>query len=101
VVARALHLARHPRPLHLLLAPFYCMGLVHASRRRLVTSWVLVVTIASMVVAVRFLPQPWRGMVDAGVVVGLGWGLVAILVFAARALGGRPPAVALELPGPR
>ena len=42
-----------------------------------------------------------KQLVDAGVVAGLGWGLVAILVFAARALGGRPPAVALELPGPR
>src|SRR5690606_32905631 len=40
VVARALYLARNPRPVHVLLAPFFCMGLVHARRRRLVASWV-------------------------------------------------------------
>ena len=33
VVARALHLAREPRPLHVVLAPLYCMTLVHATRR--------------------------------------------------------------------
>lgn len=97
VVARALHLAAHPRPLHVALAPLFCMGLIHASRRRLVASWILVAAIVAMVTAVRLVPQPWRGIVDAGVVVGLGWGLVATLAFAVRALLGRPPRVPLEL----
>lgn len=98
VVARAIHLARHPRALHVALAPLFCMGLIHASKRRLIASWILVVAIVAMVAAVRFLPQPWRGIVDAGVVVGLGWGLLATLAFAVRALLGRPPRVPLELP---
>src|SRR5678815_1111487 len=32
VVARAIHLARHPRLLHVLLAPPFCMALFHATR---------------------------------------------------------------------
>ncbi|HYG66798.1 MAG TPA: hypothetical protein VD838_04035 [Anaeromyxobacteraceae bacterium] len=98
VVSRALHLARHPRPLHVALAPLYCIGLVHASRRRLVASWALVASMASLVFAVRLLPQPARGFLDAGVVVGAAWGAAAILVIAGRAIGGRPPEVAVELP---
>lgn len=98
VVSRALHLAAHPRPLHVLVAPLYCMGLVHASRRRLTVSWSLTLGIVGLVLAVRMLEQPWRGIVDAGVVVGLGWGLVSLLAIAVRAAAGRPPEMSIELP---
>lgn len=98
VVARALHLARHPRPAHAALAPLYCIGLVHASRRRLIMSWVLLAAMVGLVVLVRQLPQPVRGFLDAGVVLGAAWGAAAVLVIAWRALRGRPPAVPLELP---
>src|SRR5690606_4264468 len=33
VVARAVHLARHPRPLHVALAPLFCMSFFHATPR--------------------------------------------------------------------
>lgn len=99
VVARAQHLSRNPRALHALLAPFFCMGLLHASRRRLVTSWVLLVAIVGLVLVFRGVPQPYRGIVDAGVIVGLGWGLVALVGFAWAALAGCPPRVSTELPG--
>ncbi|ABS27332.1 hypothetical protein [Anaeromyxobacter sp. Fw109-5] len=98
VVARALHLARHPRPLHVALAPLFCMGLFHASRRRLVTSWTLLLSIVGIVLAVRTIAQPYRGIVDAGVVVGLGWGLAALAASAWRAMAGDPPRVSPELP---
>ena len=42
--------------------------------------------IVSLVIAVRWLEQPWRGIVDAGVVVGLSWGLVSMAAFTLRAL---------------
>jgi hypothetical protein len=35
------------------------------------------------------LPQPWRGIVDLGVVIGLAWGLVALGVFTVQAFSGR------------
>lgn len=75
-------MARSPSLLNAILAPAYCMGLFSAPRRRLLTSWLLVVGITWLVLLVKLLPQPWRGVVDGGVVVGLSWGLVAVLASA-------------------
>ena len=71
VVARALWVARSGQWLPILLAPLVCMGLCYATRRRLVLSWGLTAMIVGFVVMVRWLAHPWRGFVDAGVVVGL------------------------------
>jgi hypothetical protein len=93
VVARAFHLARHPRLLHVLLAPMFCMALFHAPRRRLYTSWGVLIGIIIVVAVMRMLSQPWRGIIDVGVVVGLSWGSVSIVVLFLRALvAGRVPA---------
>ena len=99
IVVRAMHLARHPRPLHVVLAPFFSTGLFHATRRRLITSWSLYAGLILLILAVRQLDQPWRGIVDAGVVVGLTWGAVSIIIYYVRALAGHPPRVSPELPG--
>ena len=98
VAVRAMYAAHHPRPVLVALAPLFCMGLFHATRKRLIVSWTVLVGVVSMVVLVRYLGQPWRGIVDGGVVVGLLWGMVAILWFFVRSLLGRPPAVAPEVP---
>lgn len=95
VVARAETLAG-PGPLHhKLLAPLYCMGLFHATRRRLVLSWGLITMIVCLVLAIRLLDQPWRGLVDAGVVVGLAAGTASIGWWA---LVSRDALVSPELP---
>lgn len=99
VVARAQHLSAHPRPLHVALAPLFCMGLIHATRKRLIVSWVLTLAIITIVLVVRRFAQPWRGIVDAGVVVGLGWGLIAIGYFVVRALRGHAMPVPPDVPG--
>jgi hypothetical protein len=98
VVLRAFHLSRHPDALTAVAAPLFCMGLIGATRRRMTVSWVLVVGIVVLVGLVRLLDQPWRGIVDAGVVVGLAWGIVSILVFFLRTLAGSPPPGDLDLP---
>ncbi len=98
VVARAWHLSRAPKPLHLLLGPLFCMGYFHASRRRKIASWALTLGIFGLVAAVRLLPQPWRGLVDLGVVLGLGWGVLAIGVYALRAVRDGGIAVDPQLP---
>jgi len=98
VVARACHLATHPKTLHVILAPFYCMALFHASRRRLVVAWLVYLGILGVVIVVRQLSQPWRGIVDAGVVVGLSWGIIAIVAAFVGVLRGAPLTSSPELP---
>jgi hypothetical protein len=98
VVARAFWLGQHPRPLLLVLAPFFCSGLIYATRRRLITSWCLLVGIVLIVQLVRLLDQPWRGILDAGVVVGLAYGTAALLVAFTRVLAGAPIRVSPQVP---
>ncbi|MEO0326054.1 MAG: hypothetical protein AAF447_24105 [Myxococcota bacterium] len=100
VVARAFYLGRHPKPLWLLLALPFCMSLFHATRRQRIVSWVLIVVLTGLIVAVRALPQPWRGIVDGGVVVGLGLGLASVIFHWMRGLAGTPPPVT-DLPRAR
>jgi hypothetical protein len=81
VVARAGYLAQHPRPHHLLLAPLFCMCYIHTTRRRQLISIGLTCVVLCFVFIARQLPQPWRGILDAGVVVGLCLGITSILYF--------------------
>src|SRR5690349_7859679 len=55
VVARAAALARmpSPRPLHVALAPLFCMGLIHATRKRLIVGWSVVIGVIGLVTLVR------------------------------------------------
>jgi hypothetical protein len=92
VVARSLAVARSNNLLHTLLAPAFCMSLFHATRRRMAVAWLTVLMVICLVLIVSRLSQPWRGIIDAGVVVALLWGALAIVVFFARALTtGTPP----------
>lgn len=100
VVARAQHLSAHPRLLHAVLAPAFCMGFFHATRKRMIVSWAVTAGIVGIVVAVSMLPQPWRGIVDAGVVIALAWGALTLAHFAVRALAGRPMPVPADVPTP-
>lgn len=77
--ARAYYLYRHPDWLAGLLAPLFCMGFFRATRRPLLVAWVGTVLIVSIILWLRTVAQPWRGIVDAGVVVGLSWGLTTFL----------------------
>lgn len=79
VAARALYLLLHPGPVRAVLAPVFCIGYFHARRRGLIAVWTGTGAIVVAVLLVQLCPQPWRGILDAGVVVGLGWGLVSFL----------------------
>lgn len=102
VVARAVDLARaaRPRALDVLLAPLYCMGFFHAPRRRVLTSWSLLAGIVILVLLAHRTPDPYRGIIDGGVVVGLAWGALVTAVLAVRALLVRAPAVSRPSPSP-
>ena len=81
VAARAKYLIAQPNLLRTLLAPFFCMGYFHATKKRKIISITLTIAIILLILGVRLLPQPWRGIIDAGVVVGLIWGLLSMFVF--------------------
>lgn len=98
VVARARHLAEHPRPISVALAPFYCMSLFGASRRGVIVARTVFVGVVGLILVVRTMPQPWRGLVDAGVVVGLGIGALSIVYYGLRASAGARLPVGPDLP---
>jgi hypothetical protein len=98
VVARAQHLSAHPRLLHVLLAPAYCMGFFHATRKRLIVSWTVTTLVVLAIIAVKMLAQPWRGIIDAGVVIALAWGVIALAYFTVRALAGHRMPVPPDVP---
>jgi hypothetical protein len=81
VIVRANYLSQNPRILHVILAPLFCMGYFHATRKLMIMSIGLTVMIIVLVLGVRMLPQPWRGIIDAGVVVGLMMGISSIIYF--------------------
>jgi hypothetical protein len=77
--ARARYLYENPEPLAVLLAPLFLMGFFRATRGPLLFAWVGTGLIVLLVVLLQISPQPWRGIVDWGVVVGLSWGLISFL----------------------
>ncbi len=85
VAARARYLRTHRNVLHAVLAPLFCMGYFHAPKRRRITSISVTVGIIVLIILVRLLAQPWRGIVDAGVVVGLAWGMISLALFSLQA----------------
>lgn len=85
VAARARYLRTDSNMLHALFAPLFCMAYFHTARRRRITSLSVTAGIIILIILVRLLPQPWRGIVDAGVVVGLAWGLIALVIFSFQA----------------
>jgi len=127
VVQRAMTLDGAKRPVHVTLAPFYSMGLFHATPKRRTLSWGVTLGVAAIVGAVKVplpppiprkplrwcerrharmpsqrLPYPWRSIVDAGVCVGLLWGGASIAVRSpARWPACRPARVVTRAPPPR
>jgi hypothetical protein len=98
VVARSFALLKQPEPLRVLLAPAFAAGLFGATRRRKITSWCVTIGVIMLIILVRMTPQPWRGFIDAGVIVGLSWGAIAIVAYTIAALRGRPLPVSDDIP---
>jgi len=100
VAARARYLKFNPSPWYIAFAPLFCMGYFFATRRRLIVAYVMTVAIVILVIIFNQISQPWRGILDAGVVVGLSWGIVSIIVFYIQAMTSNefhfPPEVPLD-----
>lgn len=81
VAARAYYLKSNATWLRALLAPLFCMAFFDSTRKRKIVVGCLLVGVTLLVVLFRQIPQPWRGVLDVGVVAGLSWGVVATWVF--------------------
>ncbi len=86
VAARSLHLRDNAILMHVLLAPLFCMGYFHTTKKRQIISIIITLLIICIVQLAHMLVQPWRGIIDLGVVVGLTWGLASLLAFSISAL---------------
>ncbi len=101
VVARAKFLRSGgiSHPVLSLFAPFYCMGFIHATRKRKIVSFTVTFAIFGLVMLLRIMPQPWRGIIDTGVVTGLGLGILSLFFFWLQVETGRwKHVIALDLP---
>jgi len=98
VAARSLHLSQHPTLARVVFAPFFVIGYFDATRRRMIASYLLTIMIIVLIILVHQLQQPWRGIVDAGVVIGLGWGLVSMLYFVVQAFSAKNFSYSPEIP---
>lgn len=81
VASRALYLRDKCTWLRLLLAPLFCLGFINSTKRRRITVFAILGVITLIVVLFKYIDQPWRGVLDLGVVIGLSWGIIATLVY--------------------
>ncbi len=74
LAARAKYLSNNGSLIERILAPLFCMSFFNATKKRLLISYLMLLMILTFIFLFKMLPQPWRGLLDAGVVVGLIWG---------------------------
>jgi hypothetical protein len=98
VVSRAWTLNSSSPLHHIILAPLYSMGYFYATKKRKIVSWALTTGIVGIVLLVKLFPYPYRHIVDAGVVLGLSYGLITLFVFYFRAIMGNKPTANPDLP---
>lgn len=79
IAARAQHIKLHGDFIDMALAPLYCFGYFRSSRRQMAVSYVAIILILFAVLVVHQFSQPWRGIIDCGVVLGLAYGIVCII----------------------
>lgn len=80
IYERAHMLRQEGRIIERVLAPAFCLNYLHAPRRRMIVAYTALALIICAVAVVHSLPQPLRGMIDWGVVMGLTYGLGVLLL---------------------
>ena len=79
--ARTHYLFQNPTPTRLLLAPFFCMGYFDATKKTRIIAICLTLGIIALILLMRLVPMPMRGVLDVGVVLGLSYGLLSYFCF--------------------
>ncbi len=87
VAARARYIQYNPRLIYVIAAPLFCMSYFFATRKRLIVTYTVTIAVIVLVNIFHHIVQPWRGILDAGVVVGLTWGIVCLIWFSFTSLG--------------
>lgn len=96
--ARVHYLYLNPRPLHVLLAPLFCMGYFHAKRKVRIAAIAISLLILCVIFLMNSCPQPWRGIVDVGVILGLSYGLLSFACFLAKVFTTKDHGISPEVP---
>ena len=99
VVLRLHLLAERATPFWAVLAPVVGMGLLRATRKRLIVSWCLVLGIVALVLFISRLSYPYRSIIDLGVVLGLSAGSASLLYHYVLALRGHLPSMEADMTG--
>lgn len=84
VVERAWGILDNANIFNTVLAGPYAMGMFGADRKRMIVSWAIMAGVFSLVKIVKFLPYPYRSIVDGGVVCGLSYGAMSIVFLTIR-----------------
>ena len=83
--ARCKYLLSNATWLQTFLAPLFCMAYFHAPKKRIIATCSLTIMIVIFIFTFRLIPQPWKGLLDFGVVLGLAWGLFSTVYFCIKA----------------
>lgn len=86
VIDRSEFLINNGNLLDKLLAPLYCMGFFKAPKKRMIISYLMISIIISFIVSASKISQPWRGIIDSGVIIGLSLGIFSLLLLGFKKL---------------
>ncbi|WP_156817055.1 hypothetical protein [Rubritalea marina] len=96
--ARVHYLYHNTTPLRALLAPLFCVGYFDASKKTRIVSTCLTIGIILLIMVVRYCPEPWRGIIDFGVTLGLSYGLASYIVFLFKVFSNKDHGIDPEMP---
>ena len=83
-VNRAREVANNSSLSDKILAPLYCIGFFKAPKKRLIITYGMISLIIVFMITAKHIPQPWRGIVDAGPVLGLSVGILSLIFHSIR-----------------
>lgn len=84
IAQRAQEIREKGTYLDIILAPLYCFGYFKAPLRRMLVSYTAIILIICAIIVVQQVAQPWRGIIDMGVVIGLFFGMISIIAVSLR-----------------
>ncbi len=83
--ARCKYLLSNATWMQTIFAPLFCMAYFHAPKKRVIATVALTIMIIIFIFMFRLIPQPWKGLLDFGVVFGLAWGAVSTTFYCYKA----------------